>query len=245
MNTREQESELAIRAKAGDPDAYATLLDAHRGVITKWIRRYAGGFAEREHAEDLASEGIRAFAIALSKFDPSRGNRLVTVLRFAVRRYVLEYLQRVTRLHSDGRCEYPLDTACYVDSSTNRTRTFFDYASPVTRAMGARVGVPQIDATWDASVLQNAGFGGPDTPPSGELVSALRAALETLSPQIRHVVQLRYFHKWGVEKIMAEGYAVPVNRSRVARDLARGLQKLRDRLASSSGSTSGPSPESP
>lgn len=227
MNTRAQEAELVAKAKAGDPDAYARLLDDHRGVIAKWTHQYAGDFARLNHAEDLASEGVRAFALSLQKFDPDRGTRLVTVLRFAVRRYVLEYLQRENRLRrGDPATGEPIVVS--LDHAPGTAGKVCDPDAPVSAlSPGVQGAAGSVDPGWAASVMEYSGWAAPSDGYGAELHERLASSLKLLSPQVRHLLTLRYTLRWSLEKIMARGYAKPVTRGRVERDLSRAITFLR------------------
>ncbi len=232
MNTLEQEAALVRKAQRGDPDAYAALLEAHRGVIIKWTHAFAGDYARHNHAQDLESEGLYAFARTLAKFDVSRGNRFVTVLRFAVRRYVLEYLQRETRLRR-GSAE-PAGPPIVSMESTMDERGDREEFFPVPDGGARAVPHAQVDMAWSASVLVSSGWTTDDAARYGaDAHERLAQSMAVLSPQARHLMNLRYVMGWSLERIMAQGYVKPMTRSRVERDLGRALRSLREAMGQS------------
>jgi RNA polymerase sigma factor (sigma-70 family) len=89
MNTRltaEEERDLIARAQAGDREAETRLVVGHLRAAYRVVNRYA-----RETSvprEDLEQEAALGLLLAVRRFDPARGTRLVTYALCWVRRRV-------------------------------------------------------------------------------------------------------------------------------------------------------------
>lgn len=69
------QSELALSAQRGDPQAQARLLDTNQALIAHWARRYRDRGVE---FEELMQEGQIGMIKAIQKFDPAKGARFAT-----------------------------------------------------------------------------------------------------------------------------------------------------------------------
>ncbi|WP_185973093.1 sigma factor [Aeromicrobium piscarium] len=71
----EQERELLLRCRGGDPRAREALIEAGlRWVVLHALRRRV----EPEHFDDAVQDGTAALIRAVDRFDPARGTRLVS-----------------------------------------------------------------------------------------------------------------------------------------------------------------------
>jgi RNA polymerase sigma-32 factor len=96
---REAEHELAVRAKNGDSEAQAHLIEANlRFVVAVALqyRRYGIPVSE------LLAEGNLGLMMAVRKFDPERGTRFVTYAGYWIRAYVLDLVVRSTTMVGAG-----------------------------------------------------------------------------------------------------------------------------------------------
>jgi len=97
--TREQEHDIAVKARAGDAKARAELIEAnlrYAVAVALQYRRY------RIRLGDLVSEANLGLVTAVSKFDPARGTRFVTYAGYWIRAFVLEAVVRSTTLVGAG-----------------------------------------------------------------------------------------------------------------------------------------------
>lgn len=97
--SREEEHELAIRARDGDQDAADRLVEANlRYVIAIGLqyRRYGVTLG------DLIAEGSVGLVTAVRKFDPHRGTRFVTYAGYWIRAFVLEAVVRSSTMIGAG-----------------------------------------------------------------------------------------------------------------------------------------------
>ena len=69
LDPLQSDGELALRAKAGDEQAFTALVRRHKEPIYRLIRRYVG---DAEDAYDLLQESFASAWLALKTFDASR-----------------------------------------------------------------------------------------------------------------------------------------------------------------------------
>ena len=88
--TPEQELTLATRARQDDTEARNQLIHAHLRMVINIARQY-----QRPDVEmlDLIQEGNLGLIKAVDMFDPAKGNRLSTLARFWVEKYILRFLR--------------------------------------------------------------------------------------------------------------------------------------------------------
>ncbi len=88
--TPEQEQILAQAARQGDAEAHEQLIHAHLLMVINIARQY-----QRPGVEmlDLIQEGNIGLIKAVDMFDPAQGNRLSTLARFWVEKYILRFLR--------------------------------------------------------------------------------------------------------------------------------------------------------
>ena len=86
----QQELTLATRARQGDAEAREQLIHAHLLMVVNIARQY-----QRPNVEmlDLIQEGNIGLIKAVDMFDPAKGNRLSTLARFWVEKYILRFLR--------------------------------------------------------------------------------------------------------------------------------------------------------
>ena len=97
--SREDEHQLALRARDGDQDATDKLVEANlRYVVAIGLqyRRYGVTLG------DLIAEGSVGLVTAVRKFDPHRGTRFVTYAGYWIRAFVLEAVVRSSTMIGAG-----------------------------------------------------------------------------------------------------------------------------------------------
>ena len=97
--SREDEHQLALRAREGDQDAADRLVEANlRYVVAIGLqyRRYGVTLG------DLIAEGSVGLVTAVRKFDPHRGTRFVTYAGYWIRAFVLEAVVRSSTMIGAG-----------------------------------------------------------------------------------------------------------------------------------------------
>src|SRR5829696_2668550 len=90
-------SALLRRLEADDPSAREVLARMHEALVRRWAGRF-----HREHRwiewDDLAAEGRLAVLEALPHFRALNGASLTTYLDVAVRRHLLDFVERMGSL---------------------------------------------------------------------------------------------------------------------------------------------------
>lgn len=221
--SRENEAKLVRAAADGDAAAYQSLWDAHASFVARQTHRYAGQYARLNLAEDVASAARFGFALAVKNFDPARKTRFVTLLNLYLRRYVLDFLKKETRLNVDG--QQPLSLS-YVATDADG-----EHSTPteiVPANVGPHPGALVVDSAWEASAVAASLGASEHTDDQPRKLAA--KALAVLSPQLRYVIELRYVHLWDIARIQQEGYARPVPRERVLSDLRRAVCQMQAAL---------------
>lgn len=88
--TKEQEQQLATLVKQGDEQARKTLIEHNLRLVTHIAQEYYHPSVE---LLDLIQEGNIGLIKAVDMFDPTQGNRLGTLARFWVEKYILRFLR--------------------------------------------------------------------------------------------------------------------------------------------------------
>jgi RNA polymerase sigma-32 factor len=97
--SREQEHELALRARGGDATAAHALVEANlRFVVAVALQYRRYGISPWE----LIAEGSLGLMMAVRKFDPDRGTRFVTYAGYWIRAYVLDLVVKSSSMVGAG-----------------------------------------------------------------------------------------------------------------------------------------------
>ena len=91
MLSREEERDLARRARAGDQKAVTCLVGSHLRLIIRVAERYGGpGLAKA----DLVQEGCVGLMQALNRFNPDKGARFSTYCIWWIKAAIQEHAMR-------------------------------------------------------------------------------------------------------------------------------------------------------
>lgn len=88
--TPDKEFEVACQARAGDPKAIDTLVNANLRFVISVAKAYAGGSGDK--LNDLINEGNLGLVEAAQDFDPSTGFKFISYAVWHVRKNMLKYL---------------------------------------------------------------------------------------------------------------------------------------------------------
>lgn len=94
ITNREEEREVARRARAGDQAATERLVTANLRFVIAFVKRYQGHGLE---LGDLVAIGNEGLLRAVQKFDPDRGVKFISYAVWWVRQAVLKALAEQTR----------------------------------------------------------------------------------------------------------------------------------------------------
>lgn len=93
--TREQEYDLAIKAKNGDSMARAKLVESNSRFVISVAKQYQGRGLP---LSDLISEGNIGLIIAIDKFEPETGNHFISYAIWWIRQSILKALNDKSRM---------------------------------------------------------------------------------------------------------------------------------------------------
>ena len=251
--SREVEHELALAARAGDPEAGHKLIEANlRFVVAVALqyRRYGIPISE------LIAEGSLGLILAVRKFDPERGTRFVTYAGYWIRAYVLDLVVKSTSLVGGGSgalrsklyfrlrrerarvSNHEQDPTRVVETLAKQFHVDTERMSRMLRQIDARDVSLDMTAHADSSVtmldtLQDDAASQEDELMASEqqhgLNDRLDSALGTLDRRERYIVEQRIMGE--DEMSLAElGRRLGVSRERARQIEARAKRKLRKRL---------------
>lgn len=96
--TKATERELILASQRGEEAPQVELQKMFHLYLVQLCRRFTGGWMGADDSEDILSEARLALQEAIRTFDVNRGVRFATWLRLLVRRFVLAYVEKRTRL---------------------------------------------------------------------------------------------------------------------------------------------------
>jgi RNA polymerase sigma-32 factor len=146
---RDEELELATRAKAGDRGARDRLIMSHVRAVLAVARGYRG-YGLRE--SDLVEEGLVGLVEAVRRFEPERGLRFMTYASHWVRAMMLGFVLRQWSIVGIGTG--PLESRLFFRLARERTRL----GEHLTEAALARA----LDAPADRVAAMSARLSGRD-----------------------------------------------------------------------------------
>ncbi len=246
--TREQEVDLATRARAGDEEATQQLVEANLRLVVQVARRYGNrGLA----LPDLIEEGNLGLLRAAEKFEPDRGTRFATYATWWIRQAVTRALAnqaRIIRLpvHVEMLLARYKREHQRLTQTLGRTPT----AGELATAMGTSE--EQVDELEELRLLPVSldAPAGRDTRTLGETIkdeaadpaaalsrllrerADLAAALDDLAPNERTVLRRRFGLDGNEpETLETIGKRLDYSRERIRQIEASGLRKLRVLLA--------------
>lgn len=245
----EQEYDLAVRhMQDGDMDAAHRLVCANLRFVVKVANEYRG-YGLR--LLDLVQEGNVGLMMAVKKFDPSRGTRLITYAVWWIRAYIQNYIMRSWSLVKIGTTQMQkklfFKLAQTRNALLNQTGSEdiediareLDVNQEIVVEMSQRMG--RRDASLDVELTEGEGYTLlhtlPDKADNQEtllLVNEERrlntertqAALSILNPRERNIIKQRILaDPPSTLQDIAEQYGV--SRERIRQIEQNALQKLR------------------
>ncbi|HEX7480910.1 MAG TPA: sigma-70 family RNA polymerase sigma factor [Polyangiales bacterium] len=253
--SREEEHELALRARAGDTHAAHQLVEANLRfavAVALQYRRYGIPLAE------LIAEGSIGLLLAVRKYDPERGTRFVTYAGYWIRAYVLDLVVKSASMVGGGTgvlrsklffrlrreraqlANTELDPSKVVDELAQRFHVDSERMGKMLRQLDAKdvsldgsahpgSALTMLETLRDDSPSQEDVFA--DAQQHTGLSTRLDTALDALDRRERYIVEQRIMGENDVS--LAElGRQLGVSRERARQIEARAKRKLRKQLAS-------------
>jgi len=245
----EQEYDLAVRhMQDGDMDAAHRLVCANLRFVVKVANEYRG-YGLR--LLDLVQEGNVGLMMAVKKFDPSRGTRLITYAVWWIRAYIQNYIMRSWSLVKIGTTQMQkklfFKLAQTRNALLNQTGSEdiediareLDVNQEIVVEMSQRMG--RRDASLDVELTEGEGYTLlhtlPDKADNQETLllaneerrlntERTQAALSILNPRERNIIKQRILaDPPSTLQDIAEQYGV--SRERIRQIEQNALQKLR------------------
>ena len=252
----EQEYDLAVRhMQDGDMDAAHRLVCANLRFVVKVANEYRG-YGLR--LLDLVQEGNVGLMMAVKKFDPSRGTRLITYAVWWIRAYIQNYIMRSWSLVKIGTTQMQkklfFKLAQTRNALLNQTGSEdiediareLDVNQEIVVEMSQRMG--RRDASLDVELTEGEGYTLlhtlPDKADNQETLllaneerrlntERTQAALSVLNPRERNIIKQRILaDPPSTLQDIAEQYGV--SRERIRQIEQNALQKLRKAMTTES-----------
>lgn len=252
--TREDEHDLAVKARAGDELARERLINANlRYVVAVAVQYRRYGL----RLSDLVAEGNLGLMLAVAKFDPDRGTRFVTYAGYWIRAYVLDMVVRATSMVGGG--SGPLRSKIFFRLRRERAKVANLVSDPeerdemlaqrfnmstekmreMTRRLDARdvsldaqvfsdSQATMLDTLSDDSALQDQMLS--EAEHDRSVKGALGDALASLDKRERYIVEQRIMSDEEMS-LAAIGRRLGVSRERARQLEARAKKKLKKELA--------------
>lgn len=241
----DEETVLAQRMAAGDPEAKKILAEANLRLVVSIAKRHVG---RGMHFLDLIQEGNMGLMKAVEKFDYERGYKLSTYATWWIRQaitraiadqartiripvHMVETIHKVARVTRQlmqelGRDPYPSEIAKELGIPESRVIEIQKIAQdPVS--LETPIGEEEDSHLGDFIEDENA-IAPSDIVETSILKEQLIGVLDTLTPREEKVLRLRYGVDDGRPRTLEEvGKEFNVTRERIRQIEAKALRKLR------------------
>jgi RNA polymerase primary sigma factor len=244
--TREEEIELARRAKAGDKEALKKLVESNLRFVVSVAKKYLGCGLP---LHDLIAEGILGLIEAARRFDPDKGVKFISYAVWWIRQSIMQALAQQT-----GAVKIPVKQAVLVNKITRsygellkklgREPTIEELAQHVgmePKEVERLLSICQVPLSLDTPIgdeedttfkdfLKGEGTAEVEEKVvQEELKQSIQEMLEQLTPQEKKIIIMRFGLDGNEPKTLREiGEKLGISRERVRQLETRAKKKMRE-----------------
>jgi len=244
--SREEEIELAKRAKAGDKEALKKLVESNLRFVVSVAKKYLGCGLP---LHDLIAEGILGLIEAARRFDPDKGVKFISYAVWWIRQSIMQALAQQT-----GAVKIPVKQAVLVNKITRsygellkklgREPTIEELAQHVgmePREVERLLSICQVPLSLDTPIgdeedttfkdfLKGEGTAEVEEKVvQEELKQSIQEMLEQLTPQEKKIIIMRFGLDGSEPKTLREiGEKLGISRERVRQLETRAKKKMRE-----------------
>jgi len=244
--SREEEIELAKRAKAGDKEALKKLVESNLRFVVSVAKKYLGCGLP---LHDLIAEGILGLIEAARRFDPDKGVKFISYAVWWIRQSIMQALAQQT-----GAVKIPVKQAVLVNKITRsygellkklgREPTIEELAEHVgmePKEVERLLSICQVPLSLDTPIgdeedttfkdfLKGEGTAEVEEKVvQEELKQSIQEMLEQLTPQEKKIIIMRFGLDGSEPKTLREiGEKLGISRERVRQLETRAKKKMRE-----------------
>ncbi len=244
--SREEEIELAKRAKEGDKEALKKLVESNLRFVVSVAKKYAG-YGLPLH--DLIAEGILGLIEAARRFDPDKGVKFISYAVWWIRQSIMQALAQQT-----GAVKIPVKQAVLVNKITRSYGELLkklgreptvdelaEYVGMSAKEIEKLLSISQVPLSLDTPVgdeedttfkdfLKGAGTAEvEERVVREELKQSVLEMLEQLTPQEKRIIIMRFGLDGNEPKTLREiGEELGISRERVRQLETRAKKKMRE-----------------
>ncbi len=244
--SREEEVELAKRAKKGDKEALKKLVESNLRFVVSVAKKYLGCGLP---LHDLIAEGILGLIEAARRFDPDKGVKFISYAVWWIRQSIMQALAQQT-----GAVKIPVKQAVLVNKITRSygellkklgreptIEELADYVGMEPKEVERLLSICQVPLSLDTPIgdeedttfkdfLKGEGTAEVEEKVvQEELRQSIQEMLEQLTPQEKKIIIMRFGLDGNEPKTLREiGEKLGISRERVRQLETRAKKKMRE-----------------
>ncbi len=244
--TREEEIELAKRAKEGDKEALKKLVESNLRFVVSVAKKYLGCGLP---LHDLIAEGILGLIEAARRFDPDKGVKFISYAVWWIRQSIMQALAQQT-----GAVKIPVKQAVLVNKITRSygellkklgreptTEELAEYVGMEPKEVERLLSICQVPLSLDTPIgdeedttfkdfLKGEGTAEVEEKVvQEELKQSIQEMLEQLTPQEKKIIIMRFGLDGNEPKTLREiGEKLGISRERVRQLETRAKKKMKE-----------------
>jgi len=244
--TREEEIELAKRAKKGDKEALKKLAESNLRFVVSVAKKYLGCGLP---LHDLIAEGILGLIEAARRFDPDKGVKFISYAVWWIRQSIMQALAQQT-----GAVKIPVKQAVLVNKITRSygellkklgreptSEELAEYVGMEPKEIERLITICQVPLSLDTPIgdeedttfkdfLKGEGTAEVEEKVvKEELKQSIQEMLEQLTPQEKRIIIMRFGLDGNEPKTLREiGEQLGISRERVRQLESRAKKKMKE-----------------